>query len=31
VDTPAMDGFGLLKKLADVVKNGGYDLVIAGS
>ncbi|AZQ43450.1 electron transfer flavoprotein subunit beta/FixA family protein [Nonlabens ponticola] len=30
VDTPAVDGYAVAKELADVVKNGGYDLVIAG-
>jgi len=30
VDTPAIDGYAVAKELADVVKNGGYDLVIAG-
>ena len=30
VNTPATDGFAVAKQLADVIKNGGYDLVIAG-
>lgn len=30
VNTPAVDGFQVAKELANVVKNGGYDLVIAG-
>ena len=30
VNTPATDGFAVAKQLATVVKNGGYDLVIAG-
>ena len=30
VNTPAKDGFSVAKQLADVVKEGGYDLVIAG-
>jgi len=30
VDTPALDGYAVAKELADVVKNGSYDLVIAG-
>lgn len=30
VNTPATDGFSVAKQLAHVVKNGGYDLVIAG-
>lgn len=30
VNTPATDGFSVAKQLANVVKNGGYDLVIAG-
>ncbi|WP_412561679.1 electron transfer flavoprotein subunit beta/FixA family protein [Winogradskyella sp. MIT101101] len=30
VDTPATDGFSVAKQLANVVKEGGYDLVIAG-
>lgn len=30
VDTPAVDGYAVAKELAEVVKNGGYDLVIAG-
>ncbi len=30
VNTPATDGFEVAKQLANVVKNGGYDLVIAG-
>ena len=30
VNTPANDGFSVEKHLASVVKNGGYDLVIAG-
>lgn len=30
VDTPAIDGYAVAKELADVVKSGGYDLVIAG-
>lgn len=30
VNTPATDGFSVAKQLAHVVKEGGYDLVIAG-
>ena len=30
VNTPATDGFSVAKQLANVVKDGGYDLVIAG-
>jgi electron transfer flavoprotein beta subunit len=30
VNTEATDGFAVAKELANVVKNGGYDLVIAG-
>jgi len=30
VNTPATDGFAVAKQLAQVVKDGGYDLVIAG-
>lgn len=30
VNTPATDGFSVAKQLAHLVKNGGYDLVIAG-
>ncbi|MAO08398.1 MAG: electron transfer flavoprotein subunit alpha [Alteromonas sp.] len=30
VNTPATDGFSVAKQLAQVVKEGGYDLVIAG-
>lgn len=30
VNTAAIDGFAVAKQLANVVKNGGYDLVIAG-
>ncbi|MEN8815315.1 MAG: electron transfer flavoprotein subunit beta/FixA family protein [Nonlabens sp.] len=30
VDTPALDGYQVAKQLSAVVKNGGYDLVIAG-
>ncbi|MEQ3656744.1 MAG: electron transfer flavoprotein subunit beta/FixA family protein [Dokdonia sp.] len=30
VNTPAVDGYQVAKELATVVKNGGYDLVIAG-
>jgi len=30
VNTPATDGFSVAKQLAKVVKDGGYDLVIAG-
>ncbi|MFV0564355.1 MAG: electron transfer flavoprotein subunit beta/FixA family protein [Flavobacteriaceae bacterium] len=30
VNTPATDGFAVAKQLAEVVKNGNYDLVIAG-
>ena len=30
VNTPATDGFYVAKQLAEVVKNGSYDLVIAG-
>ena len=30
VNTEALDGFQVAKQLAQVVKNGGYDLVIAG-
>lgn len=30
VNTPATDGFAVAKQLATVVKDGGYDLVIAG-
>lgn len=30
VNTPATDGFAVAKQLANVVKSGGYDLVIAG-
>lgn len=30
VNTPATDGFAVAKQLAHVVKDGGYDLVIAG-
>ena len=30
VNTPATDGFSVAKQLAHVVKDGGYDLVIAG-
>jgi len=30
VNTPATDGFAVAKQLANVVKNGNYDLVIAG-
>ncbi len=30
VNTPATDGFSVAKQLAKVVKDGGYDLIIAG-
>lgn len=30
VDTPALDGYAVAQQLAAVVKNGAYDLVIAG-
>ena len=30
INTPATDGFSVAKQLANVVKEGGYDLVIAG-
>ncbi|WP_438962194.1 electron transfer flavoprotein subunit beta/FixA family protein [Nonlabens sp.] len=30
VDAPALDGYAVAQELATVVKNGGYDLVIAG-
>ncbi len=30
VNTPATDGYAVAKQLANVVKEGGYDLVIAG-
>lgn len=30
VNTPALDGYGVAKQLAAVVKDGGYDLVIGG-
>ncbi len=30
VNTPASDGFSVAKQLANVVKEGGYDLIIAG-
>ncbi|WP_456376152.1 electron transfer flavoprotein subunit beta/FixA family protein [Lutibacter sp.] len=30
VNTEATDGFAVAKELAEVVKNGGYDLVLAG-
>lgn len=30
VNTPATDGYAVAKQLANVVKDGGYDLVIAG-
>ncbi|MCF6194523.1 MAG: electron transfer flavoprotein subunit beta/FixA family protein [Kangiellaceae bacterium] len=30
VNTPATDGFQVAKELATVVKNGGYDVVLAG-
>ncbi len=30
VNTEATDGFSVAKQLAEVVKNGGYDLVLAG-
>ena len=30
VDTAAVDAYAVAKELADVVKSGGYDLVIAG-
>ena len=30
VNTPATDGFSVAKQLANIVKDGGYDLVIAG-
>ena len=30
VNTPATDGFAVAKQLANVFKDGGYDLVIAG-
>ena len=30
VNTPATDGFAVAKQIANVAKNGGYDLVIAG-
>ncbi|OEJ99324.1 electron transfer flavoprotein subunit alpha [Flavivirga aquatica] len=30
VNTPAVDGFSVAKQLANVVKDGAYDLVIAG-
>jgi len=30
VNTPATDGFSVAKQLANVIKTGGYDLVIAG-
>lgn len=30
VNTPATDGFSVAKQLAQIVKDGGYDLVIAG-
>ena len=30
VNTPATDGYAVAKQLANIVKDGGYDLVIAG-
>lgn len=30
INTPATDGFSVAKQLAEVVKEGGYDLIIAG-
>ena len=30
VNTPATDGYSVAKQLANVVKEGGYDLVIGG-
>lgn len=30
VNAPATDGFFVAKQLAEVIKNGGYDLIIAG-
>ncbi|GAB5401555.1 MAG: electron transfer flavoprotein subunit beta/FixA family protein [Aureisphaera sp.] len=30
INTPATDGFSVAKQLANIVKEGGYDLVIAG-
>ncbi len=30
VNTPATDGFSVAKQLANVISNGGYDLIIAG-
>ncbi|WP_345275013.1 electron transfer flavoprotein subunit beta/FixA family protein [Litoribaculum gwangyangense] len=30
VNTPATDGFSVAKQLANIVKDGGYDLIIAG-
>ena len=30
INTPATDGFSVARQLAEVVKQGGYDLVIAG-
>lgn len=30
VNTPATDGFSVAKQLAEIVKEGGYDLIIAG-
>ena len=30
VNTPATDGYAVAKQLANVVKDGGYDLIIAG-
>lgn len=30
INTPATDGFSVAKQLAHVIKDGGYDLVIAG-
>jgi len=30
VDTPATDGYQVAKQLSAVVKDGGYDLIIAG-
>ena len=31
INTPATDGFSVAKQLANVINDGGYDLVIAGS
>ena len=30
INTPATDGFSVAKQIANVIKDGGYDLVIAG-